>query len=171
VLVVAIGGSLLVLWMVMGAPPEPIKTANSVRDDVDETKNFEKDDVARFGNFEVTINQADVNYQSGKSDVAPLIETNRFVLLNITAKNVDQVTRALSDIDLALLADETVINMSFFRIDPAFEFGTIEPGAEVTGNILFELPPNISNLKLYYNTQMYDNEQEQLKRREYTLPF
>lgn len=142
-----------------------------IRAGVDETKNFEKNKTATFGYFEVQINKVTTNYKP-EDGLSPQNPGYEFLVLNITVKNADKIGHLLSDIDLAVLSGEEVINSTYVVfVEPVIKTGSVEPGASVTGNLVYEVPPNSKDLKLYYNTRIYNNEQEKLKKIEYTLAF
>jgi hypothetical protein len=142
-----------------------------IRADVDETKNFEKNKTAMFGYFEVQVDKVTTDYKPG-GGLTPQNPGYEFVVLTITAKNTDKIGHLLSDIDLAVLSGEDVINSSYVVfVKPVIKTSTVKPGASITGNLVYEVPPDSKDLKLYYNTRIYNNEQEKLKKIEYTLAF
>lgn len=145
--------------------------STGLRAGVDEKKGFEKGSTASFGYFEVKIDKSVINYVP-ESNALPRNKGYVFLLLNITAKNTDVDAHLLSDINLAVLDGETVINSSpYVRLSPAIQGNVIEPGATFNGNLVYEVPANASDLKLYYNTSIYNDDQGKLKKIEYTLPF
>lgn len=140
-----------------------------IRSGVDETKNFEKSNTATFGYFEVTINKMTANYKP-EDGQTPQKSGDEFLLLNITAKNTDTLGHLLSDIDLAILSGEDIINSSYVVfVEPVIKTSSIEPGGSITGNLVYEVPSNSNNLKLYYNTQIYSDEKDKSKKIEYIL--
>lgn len=164
-------GTLLVLSLSNTASDTlKVETVNPLREGIDETKSFDKDTSATFGYFEMTINDVTRGYKPDNGSM-PSKPSDEFILLNISAKNTDQAPHLLSDIDLAVLADKTLINASFVSIDSQFKSTSVEPGATVTGNLLFSVPSDATDLKLYYNTQIYSEEKQKLVTSEYTLAF
>lgn len=162
---------IFVLILLRGDPTLQIsENTKTLRLGVDEKKEFDKGSVATFGHFEVTINTVTRDY-TPKDGLLPKQEGYTFVLLNLTVKNIDKDPHFINDLDLAILYRENVINASFAQIDPALKFGTIEAGASNSGNMLYELPPGATNLSLYYSTQIYNYDQEKLKKIEHILPF
>ena len=143
---------------------------NPLRQGVAEEKEFEKGTPATFGYFEVTVNQVTPDYKP-TNGLLPSTKDYTFLLVNVTAKNTDQTPRLLSDFHFAVLNGDFVINTSLAQVDPALKNGAVEPGTSVTGNLLYEVPANATGLKLYYNTQIYNEEKQQLEKIEYTTPL
>lgn len=148
---------------------QPSASSNPLRAHVDERKHFEKGSVAQFGHFEVTINKATKNYAS--SSFQPRGKNNTFVLLNLTVKNTDASEHGISDFNLGLLADDAIVNPFFGGVEPYFKTKTLKTGETNTGNILYEVPMDTKDLKLYYNTRLYNETDQKLEKIEYTLSF
>lgn len=152
-------------------PQTTTPPVTGIRANVDERNDFQKNQTAKFGYFDVSINNVTRDYKP-TDGLVPIRQEYTFLLINITVKNASTDSRLLSDAELGVLSGEDVLNLSSsVRIDPVFRTGVIDAGQVVTGNLVFEVPPAEKDLKLYYNTQIYNYEEEKLKKIEYTLEF
>ena len=166
-------GTILIARIIRDSPKNTVdqSTLPPLRANVDEKRNFEKDSTAMFGYFEVKINKVTANYIP-EGDLLPTKDGYTFLLLNMTAKNTDAESHLLSDIDLGILDGEEVLNASFFvQVKPAIQGEVVEPAKSITGNLVYEVPANAKDLKLYYNKSLFNDEAGRLKKIEYTLPF
>lgn len=170
ILAVVGGGLVIAMYLLKASADNQAMQSRPVREDSDERENFSKGKTATFGYFEVKVNNATRGYTPNDGSL-PITKGYTFLLVNITAKNTDKEPRLMSDIDLGVLVDRTIINASFTRVEPAFNSGIVDPGNSVTGNLLYEVPPDGGDVRLFYNTQLYSNEDEKLKKIEYTLAF
>lgn len=171
----AAGIGVTVFLLIKNAPgPSQTSQSTSVtktdRPKVDEEKTFEKGSVASFGHFEATLNKQTPNYQFADG-TKPTSSDKQFLVLNLTFKNVDTEAHLLSDIDLGVLDGTTIINPTYLSVDPPIRPGAIEAGKSVTGNMVFEVPTNAADLKLYYNTQIYSEQDKKLKNIQYLMPL
>lgn len=174
--VVGIATGVVILLQLVQPPAKTITISNptdlpaiGIRADVDERNEIPKGQPAQFGHFEVKINKIVRNYKP--ADNRATTQNNyEYLLVDLSAKNTSPDIHALSDIELGLLSGEDVINSSLVRVEPVFKTGSINPGQSVSGNLVFEVPKG-KNLKLYYNTQIYNYEKQKLEKIEYTLAF
>lgn len=144
--------------------------STGIRADVDERNEIPKNQTATFGYFDVKINKVTRNYKptDGRS---PSQSGYVFLLLDITATNTSKDAHSLSDIELGVLSGQDVIYSSLsVLVEPVFKTGSIDAGKTVSGNLVFEVPPN-KDVKLYYNTQIYNYETQKLEKIEYILAF
>ncbi|MDB5161764.1 MAG: hypothetical protein JWM52_272 [Candidatus Saccharibacteria bacterium] len=150
---------------------QPASITDPLRANVDKKTDYEKGTTAQFGYFEVKINYTTVDFKPTNGAV-PTTKGNKFVLLNVTAKNIDTDDHLLSDSNLGLLLKNgSVVTASFTRVDPALANGSVAAGTDTTGNILFEVAPDETDMRLYYNTRIYSDDAQKLEKLEYTLSF
>jgi hypothetical protein len=144
---------------------------NRIRNDVDKTTDYVEDDAkqpVKFGYFDVTLNNVVRGYVPQDGSVPR--DNSEYLLINLTISNPDSKVHLLSSLDLAILtADDRLFNSAFVRVDPMIDTIRIEPGATVEGNVIFDIPTNAQGLKLYYNTQIYNEEAQKLERLEYSI--
>jgi len=115
----------------------------------DTNRDFKKGETAKFGRFEVTVNSVQRNYIPENSYPAPG-EGNEFVLVNVTAKNTWYKEKSINTDDFILGHSNSFASPSLFSVDPAFDGGDLSANETATGNILFEVPKDTTDLKLRY---------------------
>ncbi len=153
------------------APQTATPPITSIRANVDERKDIQKDQTAKFGYFDVKISKVTRDYKPG-GGISPSQKGYVFLLLNLSATNTSDEPHLLSDIELGVLSGQEILYPTLsVRAEPVLKTGSIDAGQTVTGNLVFEVPSTDKDLKLYYNTQMYNYEEEKLKKTEYTLAF
>jgi hypothetical protein len=141
----------------------------SVQSQIDAKKDFSKGETAKFGDFEVAVKSVTRDYTSTNAYTQPS-DGNEFVVVNISVKNTTDTTQSLTKYNLQL-TDGSVANDASLVVDvsPAFTGGSIVAGGTAEGNIVFEVKKGASDLKLLYETTVYDYTTYQSKTLTYTL--
>lgn len=143
--------------------------ASTTQAQIDAKKDFAKGETATFGNFEVKVTSVTRNYTSDSAYVVPS-DGNEFVAVGISVKNVSDSTQSFTKYDLQLV-DGSVANDASFSAEaaPSFSGGSIVAGGTATGNIVFEAKKDASDLKLQYETTVYDYTNYKSETLTYTL--
>lgn len=122
---------------------------------IDAKKDFSKGETAKFGKFEVKVNSVTRNYTPEQDYLTPE-DGKEFIVINITVKNTSDESQYVSNFDYKLNDDGLAVSASYFDVTPDFEAGDLSAGASQTGNILYEVTKGENNLKLQYETSVYD---------------
>ena len=124
---------------------------------VDAKKDFAKGETAVFADTEVTAGEITRNYvpdnQFMRAD-----DGNELVIVELTVKNISDETVNISPYSYDVQVNGTGYDTSFVTVDAALSSGTLAAGAEVTGNVVFEVPAGAENLKLQYVTYGVDKD-------------
>lgn len=122
--------------------PAPVKTS------------FATGETAQFGKLQVTAPAVQRNWQSTNQFVLPA-EGNEFILVTLNIKNASTKPIAVSPADFLLTTGDTAIGPTIKAI-PSSPLGAteIKPAAELTGDIIYEIPKGSPKLTLQY--QMYN---------------
>lgn len=126
---------------------------------IEAKKDYKKGETATFGQFEVKVNSVKRDYVFTGSDsyVTP-DEGKEYIVVNVTAKNVGDDSKYLSGYDLKINEDGVSNTSSFYDVSPELKSGNLSAGASTTGNIVFEVTKGATDLKLQYETTVYDLE-------------
>jgi len=124
---------------------------------IEAKKDYKKGETAIFGQFEVKVNSVKRDYVFTGSDsyVTP-DEGMEYIVVNVTAKNIGDESKYLSGYDLKISEGGVSDTSSFYDVSPALKSGNVSAGASTTGNIVFEVTKGASDLKLQYETTVYD---------------
>ncbi|MFZ3009995.1 MAG: DUF4190 domain-containing protein [Candidatus Microsaccharimonas sp.] len=124
---------------------------------IEAKKDYKKGETATFGQFEVKVNSVKRDYVFTGSDsyVTP-DDGMEYIVVNVTAKNISSDSKYLSGYDLKISEDGVSNTSSFYDVSPALKSGDVSAGATVTGNIVFEVTKGATDLKLQYETTVYD---------------
>lgn len=122
---------------------------------IDAKKDFAKGETATFGDsFEVKANSIKTNYDPG-SYYKPG-DGNQYIVLNVTVKNISDESQYVSAYTFSLIDNGISKAASYITVADKLDTGTLEPGASITGNLLYEVNKDASGLKLKYETTVYD---------------
>lgn len=147
-----------------------IKDGNSSsQQTVDAKKNFAKGETAIFENFEVKINSVTRNYVPESTFFQP-DEGNEYIVLNVTVTNIGDGSAYVSPSMFSVNDDGIAVDSAFVTAKPTFKSGDLSPQASTTGNIVYEVTKDSTNLKLQYETVVY-GETYNGKELVYTLAF
>jgi hypothetical protein len=128
----------------------------SVQSQIDAKKDFSKGETATFGDFEVAVKSVTRDYTSTDAYIQPS-DGNEFVVVKISVKNTTDSAQSFTKYNLQL-TDGSVANDASFvaEVSPSFTGGSIVAGGTAEGNVVFEAKKGASDLKLLYETTVYD---------------
>jgi hypothetical protein len=136
---------------------------------IDSKKDFAKGETANFGDeFEVTVNSVETNYTPGEY-YAP-DEGNQFIVVNVTIENIADESEYLSSYLFSVIDNGIAVDASYAPVDDELSTGHLEPGASTTGNLVYEVGADATDLKLAYVVNTYDSSYDSRKLT-YTLAF
>lgn len=142
---------------------------NEAQSAVDGKKEFAKGETANFVNrFELKVNSSERNYTL-ESDRTPA-QGKQFVLVNVTVKNISKVSEPISSGRFGVLNNGLKVQPVIASVPDGLQTGKLEPGASLTGNILYEVPSDATDLKLAYEGVVIDRDNKS-QRITYTLAF
>lgn len=118
---------------------------------IDAKKDFAKGETATFAHFEVKVNKVTRDY-APESEFEQASEGKELIVVDLSAKNTSDESQYIYIFDFEVVANGIGESASYLEVNPAFEGGNIEPDATATGNIVFEVPADATNLKLKYTT-------------------
>lgn len=130
-------------------------------------KDFAKGETATFAGFEVKVNSVDFNYSP--VDGSTPYSDEKFVKVNLTVKNITGDSQYFSGITFDLTDGDERFYSSFVDYDLTIDGGTIAAGKSITGDIIYDVPENATNLKLMYATSVYNTEDDSYTDLEYFL--
>lgn len=136
---------------------------------IEAAKDYKKGETARFGQFEVKVDSVQRNYTDSESYFGTPEDGKEYVVVKLTAKNVGAESKYISSFDIKMVSNGVANNSSLLEVDPAFDGGDVQPGASTTGSLVFEVNKDASDLKLQYETFVYDLNGSGLKELTYTL--
>ncbi|MBC7943260.1 DUF4190 and DUF4352 domain-containing protein [Candidatus Saccharibacteria bacterium] len=135
---------------------------------LDAKKDFNKGETAVFDTFEVKANLAKRDYVPD-SQFSQASEGKELIVVDVSAKNIGNDAASISSFDLKLNAKGVANSSQFITVDPEFTGGSLSKGATATGNIVFEIEKGATDLKLQYETTVYDTSAAKSKVLAYTL--
>jgi hypothetical protein len=135
---------------------------------IEAKKDFKKGETATFGQFEVKVNSVERNYVPEDSYVT-VDEGKEFIVVNVTVKNVGDESKYISSYDLKLSDAGVADSASYYDVDPSFDGGDVSAGASTSGNIMYEVDKDATDLKLQYELFAYDLNGGGAKTLTYTL--
>lgn len=152
--VIAIGGLSLFSQSIDEIVNEVEESNSSVQEQIDAQKDFEKGETAQFDKFDVTINSVQRNFIPGDS-YSRAGEGKEFVLLNITVKNTTDKQQYVGPIYFQVNDGGLAINRAYATVDSEFESGDLSAGASTSGNVVYEVTKDATDLKLQYTVRVY----------------
>lgn len=131
-------------------------------------KDFAKGETANFADtLEVTVNSVETGYVPEESFYAPE-DGKQYVVVNLTVKNISDEGEYVSSSSFDINEAGVAVSSSFVTVSPEFDYGTLDPDATMTGNVVYEVSSDATDLKLQYSTTVFDESYE-LKEVTYTL--
>lgn len=138
---------------------------------IDSVKDFTKGTTAIFDNFEVKINSVQRNYVPD-SIYYRAANGNELIILNISVTNVGNDSNGyISSYGFEVNDNGSTDTTSFADIDNAFDGGTLLTDETSTGNLVFEVTKNATDLKLQYGVDAYSTAEDGFVTLTYTLAF
>lgn len=134
---------------------------------IEAQKDFNKNQTAIFGNFQVKVNSVQRDYMPESTYYQP--EAGKeYVVVNLTVKNIGDDSELVAPYTFSLTSNGLEATDAFVSIDSELPSTDLQPGTSVTGDVVFEVNKGASNLKLTYTTTLYDTGYD-LKKLVYTL--
>ncbi len=134
---------------------------------MDAKKDFNKGETAQFGaEFEVKVNSVERNYNPGAS-YKPLAG-KEYIVVNLTIKNISDRSKYL------MLSDFTVIDNGLSQryatvpVTNELDGGNLAADGTTTGNLVFLVTSDATDLKLQYIVTIFDSNYKS-KKLNYTL--
>jgi len=135
---------------------------------LDAKKDFSKGQTAVFGNFEVKANSVQRNYVP-ENAYSAASEGKELVVVNVTVQNIGTTSKSFTTYDLSLNVNGVSDSSSYVVVSPEFTGGNISAGATASGNIVYEITKDATNLKLQHEEIIYDLNNSEVKTLTYTL--
>lgn len=142
---------------------------NEAQSAIDGKKDFAKGETANLADiFELTINSSERNYvlESGRTPA----QGKQFALVNITVKNISEESEQISAAKFGAINNGLKVPSVIAAVPDGLQSGQLEPGATLTGNLLYEVPSDATDLKLAYERVAIDKSFK-TQRITYTLAF
>jgi hypothetical protein len=135
------------------------------------TKDFAKGETAIFDNFEVTINSVQRNYIPDDS-YYEAADGNELIVLNVSVTNKgDSFDGYISSYGFEVNDNGSTDTASYADVDNAFDGGSLSNDETSTGNLVFEVYKDATNLKLQYEDTVYSTTESDFVTLTYTLAF
>lgn len=132
-------------------------------------KDFKKGTTAEFDVFDVKVNSVTRNYVP-ESEYSQAGTGKELIVVNVTVKNTSDETKYFTSYDLKVNDNGISENATFLTtVDPEFEGGSMSPNATSTGNIVYEVNKDATDLKLQYETYGYNPNTQKSVTLTYTL--
>lgn len=136
---------------------------------IDAKKDFAKGETAIFADkFEVKVNSSQPNYNPGEYYKAA--EGKQYLVVNVSVKNISDEDEYLSPYNFTVVDNGMSKTSTYVPVENRFETGNLQPGGTATGNIVYEITSDATDLKLQYDTTVYDKNYA-AKSVSYTLAF
>lgn len=153
---------IVTLFMILGiilAANVAVQVANDQIDNnqtaINAKKSFNKGEAAIFNNIQVKVNSLQRNYvPADASKIAD--EGKEYIVVNLDVKNISQNTINFNTLEIRLNADGVTNTTNGPVVEPIMAEGELSSGATTTGNIVYEIKKGASDLKLQYETSIYD---------------
>lgn len=129
------------------------------QDLIDAKKDFSQGETAVFGTLEVKINSVERNYAPESSFYQPE-DGNEYIVLNVTVKNVGDENEYVSPYSFTVNDNGIAVDGALVPVDSELESGDLSPGASTTGNIVYEVTKDASNLKLQHEVTVFTPQYE-----------
>lgn len=120
-------------------------------------KDFAKGEIGHFGVFEVKIQSLVRNFEPEDSSLRARSD-KEFILLNISVKNTSDEPKLFNGYGIGV-GDERIIGaLPAANPEPSFNGGNIDNGETNAGNIVFEVPKNLSEFSFIFKEVVFDIE-------------
>ena len=110
---------------------------------------FAAGETARFGDFDVQIANVERDFIPD-NEFLQADEGNELIALKIDATNITDSAEYIGSFEFTLVANGLGRTASFISKSPAFESGTLQADATVSGYIVYEIPAGATDLTLQY---------------------
>jgi uncharacterized membrane protein len=135
----------------------------------DGKKEFAKGETANFADtFEVKVNSSEMNF-SPASFYTP-DEGKQFIRVNLTVTNISDESKYVSGLNFGVIDNGLKTGSSLVIVANQLPNGELEPGATITGNVVYQVSLDATDLKLAYESTTY-NQAYKMQKTSYTLAF
>lgn len=110
-------------------------------------KDFSKGETANFNGIEVKVNSVTRNFTSAGTDEKPEVG-REFIAVNLTVKNATDAPRFFSSHKLKVEDGDHVSTIPHTQVDDPLRSASITEGASSTGNVVFDIEKEATDLKL-----------------------
>lgn len=118
-------------------------------------KNFDKGETAIFNNIQVKVNSIQRNYTP--ADISKAADEGKeLIVVNLDVKNISQDAINFNTQDMRLNADGVTNTTNGLVVEPIIAEGELSSGSTTTGNIVYEVKKGASDLKLQYESSIYE---------------
>lgn len=121
----------------------------------DLAKDYKKGETARFGQFEVKVNSVERNYVFDNQFLTPA-EGKEYIRVDITVKNVGNEAETIGRHDIDISEAGATDGAVLYSAEPGFDTKELDPGASMSGNIVYEVTSGATDLKLRYTLTVFD---------------
>lgn len=142
---------------------------NEAQSAIDGKREFSKGETATIaGKFELKVNSVERNYTPNSSRTPA--SGKEFVLVNVTIKSISEEGERVGAYSFGVINNGLKTAGSTATIPDPLQTGELEPGASTSGNLIFEVPTDATDLKLAYEATLVDKSFK-TQRVTYTLAF
>lgn len=127
----------------------------------DLAKDYNKGETARFGQFEIKVNAVERDYTFDNKYLAA-DEGKEYVRVNVTIKNVGEESKQIGRYDIDISEAGASDSAVLYSAEPALDSKELDPGASMSGNIVYEVTSGATDLKLRYTLSVYDTGYKEL---------
>ena len=136
---------------------------------IDSKKDFAKGETAQFGDeLKVKINSVERNYAPGASYVPAA--GKEYIVVKLTIENISDKSKYIMTYDFGVLDNGFAEKSSFAPVSKELEGGSLADGESTTGNLVYEVTKDATDLKLQYTVTVFDSAYK-AKKLTYTLAF
>lgn len=122
---------------------------------IDSKKDFAKGEVAKFGDaFEVKVNSVEQGYIPGQSYTAQ--DGKQYIKVNVTVTNISDEPQYISAYSFSVLENGMTQTSSYAPVEKELNEGDLNIGASTTGNVIYEVSNEATDLKLQYDMTVFD---------------
>ena len=114
-------------------------------------KNFEKGDTALLGLLEVKVNSVQRNYVPENTDDVPA-EGKEFILVHLTVKNTGEKSVWVGQSTFKVDDGTNISGSALTPFDSRFQNNYLTTGETDSGDVIYEVTKDTSDLTLQYNT-------------------
>lgn len=131
-------------------------------------KDFAKGSTAILDDYTLKVNGVNEEYQAPEGSASPA-EGNKYISVNVTLTNTTNAPIVVNPYLFSVQHGERTIVASVIKTDTPLRTGELSRNASETGDIVYEVPVDATDLKLAYVTSAYDKGEYKLLT--YTLAF
>lgn len=136
-------------------PEEGEEEDEQEQEEQEEDTVFEIGEVVKMGDLHYAVNG--IRFSVGSDFIKP-DEGNKFLLIDISIKNIGSKFEGVSSLMMFKLVDEEGLSYDIALADTKGQVdGSIAPGRKLRGELAFEVPGDIENFELEINPDLLNN--------------